>query len=74
MDFSKLKPGLYRHYKGGLYRVISTAKHSETLEDMVFYVDAGDESKCWVRPLAMWDDVIETADFGKVKRFIYIDN
>ena len=27
----------YRHYKGGLYVVISLAKHSETNEDMVVY-------------------------------------
>ena len=27
-------PGLYRHYKGGQYRVLGTVRHSETLEPM----------------------------------------
>ena len=27
-------PGLYRHYKGMLYEVIDTVRHSETLEPM----------------------------------------
>ena len=30
-------PGLYRHFKGGLYRVEGVARHSETLEEMVVY-------------------------------------
>ena len=27
--------GLYRHYKGGQYEVIDTARHSETREPMI---------------------------------------
>ena len=27
-------PGLYRHYKGNLYEVVGTVRHSETLEPM----------------------------------------
>ena len=46
-----LKPGLYRHFKGNLYRVIGTATHSETLEEMVVYVPQYGERKTWVRPL-----------------------
>ena len=33
----KLKIGKYRHFKGGEYNVLGTAKHSETLEDFVVY-------------------------------------
>ena len=33
-----LRPGRYRHFKGGEYEVLGVARHSEGLEDMV--VDA----------------------------------
>ena len=46
----KLKPGIYRHFKGNEYRLLYTAKHSETLEDMVVYQALYDERGIWVRP------------------------
>ena len=58
--------GIYRHYKGNLYRVIGIANHSETLEEMVVYQPLYGEQKLWVRPLHMWDNVIDGAG---VKRF-----
>ena len=30
-----VEPGIYRHFKGNIYRVLFIAKHSETMEDMV---------------------------------------
>ena len=62
--------GLYRHYKGGLYRVLHVAVHTETGVDMVVYEDYYDDSKVWVRPLGMFYDVIDVVD--NVKRFDYI--
>ena len=32
-----LQPGRYRHFKGGQYRLIALATHSETGEQMVVY-------------------------------------
>lgn len=53
----------YRHYKGKDYEVIGTAKHSETLEDLVVYraLYSGEfpDGQIWVRPLSMWFDHIE---------------
>ena len=53
-----LKGKTYRHYKGNLYKVLALAKHSETLEDMVVYASL-DETKIWVRPSNMWDNVVD---------------
>ncbi|MBI2050739.1 MAG: DUF1653 domain-containing protein [Parcubacteria group bacterium] len=65
--------GIYRHYKGGEYRVIGPAKHSETLEDLVVYeaLYNNTASRLWVRPLAMFMGEVEV-DGRNVKRFEYI--
>lgn len=47
-------PGLYRHYKGMLYEVLGTARHSETLEPMTVYRALYGEHGLWVRPAAMF--------------------
>jgi len=51
-------PGRYRHYKGGLYEVIGTARHSETLEPMTLYRALYGERGLWVRPAAMFGEEI----------------
>ena len=55
----ELKPGLYRHFKGNLYRLLYVAKHSETLEEMVVYQALYGEMGIWVRPAAMWNEPVE---------------
>lgn len=57
-----LKLGLYRHSKTDkICRVISLAKHSETLEDLVVYEELAENplSKTWVRPLVMFTELVE---------------
>jgi len=49
--------GIYRHYKGKLYEVTATAKHTETLEEMVVYRDLKDQY--WARPLSMFLEQVE---------------
>ena len=51
-------PGLYRHFKGGLYRVEGVARHSETLEEMVVYRALYGEGGLWVRPASMWNETV----------------
>jgi len=60
--------GPYRHFKGNLYEVVGFAVHSETLEDMVIYKPLYGEGNIWVRPLSMWEELVEV-DGAKVKRF-----
>lgn len=58
----------YRHFKGNLYRILHVAKNSETLEDMVVYQAMYGERGIWVRPKAMFEEVIER-DGGTFRRF-----
>lgn len=68
---SQLKPGVYRHFKGNLYRLIAVARHSETLEDMVVYQALYGEGGFWVRPAAMWNEHVEKDGYTG-PRFQYI--
>lgn len=51
-------PGRYRHYKGMLYDVVGTARHSETLEPMTLYRALYGEHGLWVRPAAMFNEEV----------------
>ena len=68
-----VKKGIYRHYKGNQYEVLSVASHSETLEEMVVYKALYDEEKVWVRPLSMWNDKIILKDGSETKRFVLVE-
>ena len=66
-----IKPGKYRHFKGNEYEVIGTAKHSETMEEMVVYRALYGEFGLWVRPASMWEETVER-DGKTFQRFTYI--
>jgi hypothetical protein len=51
--------GRYRHYKGGEYEVLGVVRHSETLEPMVLYRPLYNASGLWVRPFAMFLELVE---------------
>lgn len=51
-------PGLYRHYKGGMYAVLTTTRHSESLEPMTLYRALYGAYGLWVRPAAMFDEIV----------------
>ena len=67
----EIKPGKYRHFKGNLYQVIGTALHSETMESMVVYRALYGEGGLWVRPAAMWNEIVEKETYHG-PRFQYI--
>ena len=67
----QLRPVRYRHFKGREYRLISLAKHSETLEPMVIYQALYGEGGIWVRPAEMWSQHVERDGYSG-PRFTYI--
>ena len=71
-----VKKGIYKHSKtGNLYRVIGTALHSETLEELVVYecLYENNKSKLWVRPAAMFEEIV-AVNGEKLPRFVYVSN
>ena len=67
-----MKLGKYKHYKGNEYEVLAIATNSETLEKMVVYKALYGDGEIWVRPLYMWDEIVDVN--GKaVKRFEFIE-
>ena len=61
--------GIYRHYKNKEYKVLALATHTETLEKMVVYQALYGEEAVWVRPLAMFMEMVEIG--GKnISRFV----
>jgi cyclomaltodextrinase len=68
----ELKPGRYRHFKGGEYAVQGIATHSETGEQLVVYTPLYGEGGLWVRPLSMFLETVDRDD-EEIPRFTYID-
>ena len=67
----ELKPGKYRHCKGNLYELVAVAAHSETLEPIVVYRALYGDQGLWVRPAAMWSEIVHKDDY-EGPRFQYI--
>lgn len=66
-----IRTGRYRHFKGMEYRVLYTATHSETLEPYVVYQALYGQGGIWVRPAAMWNEMV-TRNGETQPRFEYV--
>ena len=66
-----IKLGKHRHYKGKEYEVIGTARHSETLEELVIYRALYGDFDLWARPLKMFLEKVEIGG-KKMPRFQYL--
>ena len=71
---SSIPCGVYRHYKGEHYLVQGVAKHSETEEAFVVYVQLYARGGCplWVRPLEHFTGQVAGRNGRRVKRFTYV--
>jgi len=69
----ELEKGVYQHYKGNMYEVYMTARHSETEEWMVVYKALYGEQGMWVRPYEMFVEEVEI-EGALVPRFQKVEN
>jgi hypothetical protein len=60
----------FQHYKGKQYKVLGLARHSETLEMMVYYecLYPNEMGQMWVRPIGLFTGFVEV-DGVKTERF-----
>lgn len=68
----EIKLGKYRHFKGNEYIVLGIANHSETMEQMVVYQALYGDKELWVRPISMWNEVVDKEGYHG-PRFIFIE-
>ena len=66
-----MRPGIYKHYKNKLYKVLGTVKHSETCEVLVLYQALYGEKELWVRPKDMFEETVLVEE-KHVPRFKYL--
>ncbi|MDO8452447.1 MAG: DUF1653 domain-containing protein [bacterium] len=66
----EIKLGYYKHYKGGIYKVIGVAKHSEDPEDL-YVVYEHDDGEMWIRPKTMFLENVEK-DGKTMPRFEFL--
>lgn len=70
MPSKTIEPGLYRHFRGGVYEVLFTSENAATGGLMVVYKRQGNESERFVRPAFAWFDQVGVDDAGQpITRF-----
>lgn len=66
------QPEFYQHFKGGFYKFLGVAKHSETQEEFVVYQSMENE-QIWIRPKSMFFETI-VRDGKVIKRFKKVES
>ncbi|WP_297629453.1 DUF1653 domain-containing protein [uncultured Slackia sp.] len=68
MEQYEIETGIYRHFKGNLYEVLGTVRHSETEEVFVLYRALYGDQGLWVRPFEMFCEKVDKAAYPQVEQ------
>lgn len=78
MSSTFTKGDIVQHYKGGYYKILDYAKHTETEEDMVIYraihypSAENKDTQLWARPQKMFDGKTEDEKGLLKDRFVKV--
>lgn len=67
-DSVSIVPGMYRHFKGGLYRVYACATNTESGEELVFYRALYGNHCFFVRPLRMFTSAVDREKYPEASQ------
>ena len=56
----------YRHFKGKEMQVLDIVKNTETLSDMVVYVDMDNTDIHWCRPIEMFTEKVDKVKYPEI--------
>lgn len=63
---------LFRHFKGGRYRLLMQARNSENHEELLVIYTSLDHGTTWARPLKMWNEETDRWPDGQRRpRFVH---
>lgn len=67
-DSTLIVPGVYRHFKGGLYRVYACATNTESGEELVFYRALYGDRCFFVRPLRIFTSSVDREKYPETSQ------